>query len=279
MIKLIITILFSILLFNPSTFAQKSTASTNPYGQIIWEVYPKPWNYYPHNILVDSTLKINNEINYPKILCRVIITEYHLPNDYPSIYHFIFSSPSFPSWHFEIIDTSVEAYKDFSFEDLNFDGYNDLRYHVSPKIRCAYPGWIFDRKLMVFQYNPNYDCLPKELDLKNKVIFSSGYSFSAGIRYDWSSKDSIINNNIRTIEESNNTEYSAKEKFGNPDSSDRNIDYYKYKIVKDSIQMIQHKKVKERLRNNYWYTTEIIEKLVEGKLKIVSKRNSTVKAK
>ena len=271
----------TILVFcaTPMLLSQIDSSSVVPYGQVVWETYPKPWNEYPHDTLVHKTITLTNQVKYPDIACRVTVIEYHLPNDFPSIYQFSFFSPSISSWHFEVIDTSYESESWFSFQDLNFDGYKDLRYRVSPKVRCEFPAWLFNRALMTFQYDPSFDCLPQELELKDRSLYTSGYSFYSGSRSDWSEKDTVIHNETRVVNRSDCIDYSTNEDYSRPDSSRRKYEYYTYRTFNNAVQLIRQRFVLENLSHGEWHTTESIDSLVGNDLKRLSNRSYTNKAR
>jgi hypothetical protein len=235
-----------------------------------FDTYPKPWSEYPHTTVVDSTFEIPNRAQFPKIFCHAVVVSYKLPNDYPSVYSFKFTSPTIPGWHQEVVDTSVEDYAKFSFVDLNSDGYPDLRYRVTPKVRSEYPTWLYNPKFKCFEHSPSFEDFPEDYLVENKRISSNGMSFSAGTRYSWSQVDTVIHNSLRVAARSEEQDYSSSEKFGDPDSSDIVHDYYRYKVMKGSIANIEHTSVEEHLRNGKWTVIETIERLSGGKLRRVS---------
>ncbi|MGD1044779.1 MAG: hypothetical protein ABR936_05565 [Bacteroidota bacterium] len=159
--------------------------NNNPYGQIYWTNYPKPWDEYKHEIIVDSIINISNGGKSQDIVCHCIITQYHLPEDFPCIYSFDFNSPSNPSLRCKVIDTSYETPSSledwFSFIDLNFDGYKDLKYTVTPKVRSDNPVWIFNPNTLTFEYKESFDGISisgmSDIDTLNKTISNSDIHF------------------------------------------------------------------------------------------------------
>jgi hypothetical protein len=194
--------------------------------------------YRPEEICEDSTFQISLGPMLSNLTCHCLIIQPNTGANFSTLYSFRFSSNSGRKITFSIADT-ISGWAGgplYSFEDLNFDGYKDLKCMVDRSPSMGEPewhAWILDPDSFSFFLSEAFSELPGDvtLDSLNKTIAYSGYAFHAIERVTWDRVYKVFGRDLLILQERQTTDFANDgESFSKPDSIRTEASTYQYDL-------------------------------------------------
>jgi len=243
--------------------------------------------YTRKEIRADSSFQISLGPKLTDLTCRCLIIQPKAGAQFSTLYSFRFSSNTGRKIAFSIADT-ISGWAGgplYSFEDLNFDGYKDLKCMVDRSPSMGEPewhAWILDPDSLSFLLSDAFSELPGDatLDPLNKTIAYSGYAFHAVERVTWDRVYKVFGRDLLILQERQTTDFANDgDSFSKPDSSRTETTTYQYDVVsgRPILNMLTENIEISKMRKRFITTT--IKKRTGDQMTIFSTKEQALEDK
>jgi hypothetical protein len=233
-------------------------------------------------LITDTTFYVDIGPNVQRVQCHALIYLLTKEDRSPTVYNFDFSASALPNRKFSVVDTTPSGSGMYTFTDLNFDGYKDLRYDMDMDnhANSIYEQWRFNPDSLLYQ---RWDGFPDEqgemeLDRTNKTISFSNYTFLAIVRASWTRVYKFFGTTALLIEGHEWNDYSQNEHYSEPDSAKETIDAYKYDSVAGNPILAEHVHADKLTKQGTEFITTILRKRVGDQMIVVNTTHEVKKA-